>query len=287
MAGYIGKSLATGGTAVDAYSKTQTDATYLKLAGGLMTGGIRQDVTAITATSSATTNITAAMQVVLVTTSTYTATMQLPSASTVGGQVYRFIKVDSGGAGVGTSSTGRVIIARAGSDTMGINANTSMQLWYQDNYVDLMSDGTSRWIVVSTEMFTIPEASRGATGNPWVDDDTIDTWIDANYSTGSQIVPAGTSSIKIQSFFRWYGSSGTADYVSVYAKSKSSTSSFSNQNAVMTIGFMDLTDNKYISTREMFTVECDINRTFQWWIHDYGTPDDITLLMWAYGYRLG
>ena len=217
--------------------------------------------------------------VCLVTTGGSDRTMTLPAASAVAGQIYRFTKVDTG--------TGKLIIARAGSDTMGINASLTMELWFQDNYVDIMSDGTSRWIVMSTEMFTIPEASRGATGNPWVDDDTIDTWIDANYSTGSQIVPAGTSSIKIQSFFRWYGSSGTADYVSVYAKSKSSTSSFGNQNAVMTIGFMDLTDNKYISTREMFTVECDINRTFQWWIHDYGTPDDITLLMWAYGYRLG
>ena len=149
MAGYIGKSLATGGTAVDAYSKTQTDEKYLKLTGGLMTGGVRQGVLSV----SDDTTITASHpNVILVTTGTDSITLTLPSAGDVGGQVYRFMKVDTG--------TGKVILARAGSDTMGINANLTMELWFQDNYVDLMSDGTSRWIVVGTETFKVPDANR-------------------------------------------------------------------------------------------------------------------------------
>ena len=215
--------------------------------------------------------------VCLVTTAGTNRTMTLPAASAVAGQIIRFIKVDTG--------TGKLIIARAGSDTMGINANLTMELWFQDNYVDLMSDGSSRWIVVGTEMFTIPEASRTSGGNPATADATNDTWIDANYSTGDQIVPAGTSHIEIQSNLKWVGS-GTADYVSIYVRPKGSTTGNVNQNAVMTIGLENLASNHYLTTREMFIIQCDINRTFQWYAHDYG---DVTIMlwMWAYGYRLG
>ena len=179
MAGYIGKSLAAGGTAVDAYSKTQSDAAYLKLSGGLMTGGVRQGVLSKSADY---TVQTGDPNVFLVTTAGVNRTMTLPAASAVGGQVYRFVKVDTG--------AGKLIMARAGSDTMGVNGTTSMELWYKDNYVDLMSDGSSRWIVMSTEVFMVPMANRdtdyitGLAGTT-----TLDAWTSvslANY------VPVGT-----------------------------------------------------------------------------------------------
>ena len=209
MAGYIGKSLATGGTAVDAYSKTQTDAAYLKLSGGLMTGGVRQGVLSLSADTTIT---TAHPNVILVTTAGSDRTMTLPSASAVGGQVYRFVKVDTG--------AGKLIIARAGSDTMGINANLTMELWFQDHYVDIMSDGTSRWMVMSTEMFTIPSDSRTTAGSP-AGATTRDEWTDADYSTGNQIVPAGTSHIQLYSYLSFDGD-GTSDGAYLYLRKNGS-----------------------------------------------------------------
>ena len=88
----------------------------------------------------------------LITTGGSDSTVTLPSAAANAGRVIKFIKADTG--------TGKLIIVRAGSDTLGINANTTMELWYQDNYVDLMSDGSSRWIVVGTETFLVPEGNR-------------------------------------------------------------------------------------------------------------------------------
>ena len=123
----------------------------------------------------------------LVTTAGTNRTMTLPAASAVAGQIIRFIKVDTG--------TGKLIIARAGSDTMGINANTTMELWFQDNYVDLMSDGTSRWIVVSTEMFIIPDDRRYTGGNGWTPSaGSSTTFVALDYSGQ---LPVGTRVAKI------------------------------------------------------------------------------------------
>ena len=200
MAGYIGKSLAAGGTAVDAYSKTQSDAAYLKLTGGLMTGGVRQGISSLSADTTITTSHP---NVILVTTAGSNRTMTLPAASAVGGQVYRFMKVDSG--------TGKLIIARAGSDTMGINANLTMELWFQDNYVDLMSDGSSRWIVMSSETFYVPTDSRDTdyiTGLAWTT--TLTTWTSislANYA------PVGTSYIY---YFQTMQSESNSNAVGIY-----------------------------------------------------------------------
>ena len=207
MAGYIGKSLATGGTAVDAYSKTQSDAAYLKLSGGLMTGGVRQGVLSKSADY---TIQTADPNVFLVTTAGSDRTMTLPSASAVGGQVYRFVKVDDG--------TGKLIMARAGSDTMGINGLTSMELWYKDNYVDLMSDGSSRWIVMSSEVFMEPSSTRdnayitGLSGTT-----TLTTWTSVSLASyapvgtqwfyGLQLIKSTSDTGSVSVRFRPHGSS--------------------------------------------------------------------------------
>ena len=150
--------------------------------------------------------------VCLVTTAGTNRTMTLPAASAVAGQIIRFIKVDDG--------AGKLIMARAGSDTMGINGTTTMELWYKDNYVDLMSDGSSRWIVVGTEVFMVPVAKRsdaytvGLSGTT-----TLTTWTSvslANYvPVGTQFSyyfqviqsESNTNAIAIQ--FRPHGSSDT------------------------------------------------------------------------------
>ena len=283
MAGYIGKSLAVGGTAVDAYSKTQGDARYLELAGGLMTGGIRQDVTAVTATSSATTNITAAMQVVLVTTSTYTATMQLPSASTVGGQVYRFIKVDSGGAGSGTSLTGRVRIVIAGDDRIGINANTAMELWFQDNYVDLMSDGSSRWIVMSTEMFVIPTDRRLTTWEPSGSNATTFANGTVNYGTADR-VPVGTSEIDMFCICRWVGNVTYAEGVLLMRKN-GDTATIDAAVRFASVQHTALANLSSISATSLFRIQVDGSRIFQYMWVGVGTSGKA--FMNGRGYRLG
>ena len=217
MAGYIGKSLATGGTAVDAYSKTQSDAAYLKLAGGLMTGGVRQGVLSKTADY---TVQTADPNVFLVTTAGSNRTMTLPAASAVGGQVYRFVKIDDG--------AGKLIMARAGSDTMGINGTTTMELWYKDNYVDLMSDGSSRWIVVGTEVFMVPVAKRsdaytvGLSGTT-----TLTTWTSvslANY------VPVGT---QFSYYFQVIQSESNTNAIAIQFRPHGSTDTDFQQTATM------------------------------------------------------
>ena len=281
MAGYIGKSLAVGGTAVDAYSKTQTDAAYLKLTGGLMTGGIRQGVLSVSADTTIT---TAHPNVVLVTTSTSSITLTLPSASTVGGQVYRFMKVDSAGAGVGTSSTGRVIIARAGSDTMGINANTSMQLWYQDNYVDLMSDGTSRWIVVSTEMFIIPADRRVVSWLP--SGGAATSFTDVNYGTEDR-VPPGTSEIALFGIARWGGNAALDEGSVMIRKNGETVASTGAVHNVGGPGYTNLGSGVNIDESFAAHVQVDGSRIFEYmWSQGSGEATG-SLYAAGRGYRLG
>ena len=124
----------------------------------------------------------------LITTGGSDSTVTLPSAAANAGRVIKFIKADTG--------TGKLIIARAGSDTLGINANTTMELWYQDNYVDLMSDGSSRWVVVNTEVFMVPMAKRG---DDYIDDGTTNGDLGGATTTGAwtsvslaNYVPVGT-----------------------------------------------------------------------------------------------
>jgi hypothetical protein len=264
MAGYIGKSLATGGTAVDAYSKTQTDEKYLKLAGGLMTGGVRQGVLSV----SADTTITASHpNVVLVTTGTDSITLTLPSAGDVGGQVYRFMKVDTG--------TGKVILARAGSDTMGINANLTMELWFQDNYVDIMSDGTSRWIVMSTEMFIIPDDRRTDTNLPAGLSST--SFAPVDYSA---IVPAGTRVVKIFCFIQ-NDASGEAVLM---VRRTGSTETLDARLRSANTRTLDSEQAAY-GEREtsIFDVEVNIDREFDYKVDS----SDASVWMVPRGYRLG
>ena len=141
--------------------------------------------------------------VCLVTTAGSNRTMTLPAASAVAGQIIRFIKVDDG--------VGKLIMARAGSDTMGVSGTTTMELWYKDNYVDLLSDGSSRWIVVGTEVFMVPMAKRGVdyiTGLAGTT--TLDAWTSvslANYA------PVGT-----QYFYTWQAINNTTATNSIYLK---------------------------------------------------------------------
>ena len=129
-------------------------------------------------------------KIFLVTTAGSDRTMTLPAASSVAGEIIRFTKIDTG--------TGKLIIARAGSDTMGINGTTSMELWYKDNYVDIMSDGTSRWIVMNTGLFLIPESSRNAS-MLLSSSSTLNAWTDLDCSSH---VPVGTCEVELNSMLQ-------------------------------------------------------------------------------------
>ena len=217
--------------------------------------------------------------VCLVTTAGTNRTMTLPAASAVAGQIIRFIKVDTG--------TGKLIIARAGSDTMGINANLTMELWYQDNYVDLMSDGTSRWIVVGTEMFPFSDADISTTGNP-SNLGTLDTWTDAIWNTGNQIVPAGTESIKMHVSLG-FTSDGTTNGMACYGRKKGSSAGQTNAVALVWAYAQDTIANAdLLMTTNNVVVQCDINRTFEVNIYRSGGGSGTAgMSIYKRGYRLG
>ena len=251
MAGYIGISLAAGGTAVDAYSKTQSAAAYLKLTGGLMTGGVRQGISSLSADTTITTSHP---NVILVTTAGSNRTMTLPAASAVGGQVYRFVKVDTG--------VGKLIMARAGSDTMGVSGTTSMELWYKDNYVDLMSDGSSRWIVMSSEVFMVPVAKRGVeyivglAGTT-----TLTTWTSvslANYvPVGTQfsyyvdIIMSQTTNTSVSILFRPHGSTDT-DFQQCFAQYVEDEDADNHDGSWSSHGFTEVGYNSGVPTIEYY-----------------------------------
>jgi len=253
-----------------------------------VTGGFGQGVLSKTANY---TILSTDANIFLVTTSTSSITMTLPAASAVPGKVYRFTKADSGGAGTGDSSTGIVIIACDGSDTIGINANLTMELWYRDNYVDLMSDGSSRWMVVGTEMFQIPTTRRSATGNPNGYIAPLDTWVDAIYSTGAQEVPAGTAQIQLMAYVNFSGD-GTDDTLQVYLYPGSIGGGHTgtDDRGFNTIGtgtwHYNLATSLQASGISYPVIECDINRTFQYNLYGPGVTSG-GLNLYARGYRLG
>jgi len=216
-------------------------------------------------------------KIFLVTTAGSNRTMTLPAASAVGGQIYRFTKVDTG--------TGKLIIARAGSDTMGINANLTMELWYQDNYVDIMSDGSSRWMVMSTETFTIPADSRTTSASP-AGVTTLDTWTDADYSTGNQVVPAGTSHIQLTLLLQLTGD-GTADLGAVYIRKNGSSAGRSGHTVAHIIYRQNMASGLFVGSFAYPTVECDIGRIWEWNLYKNAGSPTVTMNAYARGYRLG
>ena len=217
--------------------------------------------------------------VCLVTTAGSNRTMTLPAASAVGGQVYRFVKVDTG--------AGKLILARAGSDTMGINANLTMELWYQDNYVDIMSDGSSRWMVMNTEMFTFPDSDISATGNP-AGLSTLDTWTPAIWNTGNQIVPAGTESIRMHVDVE-FTSDGTTNGIGAYGRKNGSSAGQSNTVALAWAYAQDtIASSDMLMARSDVVVQCDINRTFEANLSRHGGGSGTAAAyIWKRGYRLG
>ena len=214
--------------------------------------------------------------VCLVTTAGSNRTMTLPAASAVAGQIIRFVKVDTG--------AGKLIIARAGSDTIGINANLTMELWFQDNYVDIMSDGSSRWIVMSSEMFIIPDASRTTTNYP-NDGSTLDTWTDSDLSS---VTPAGTSAVRMWSVLQFTAGSGsTTDIVYAYLRKNGSSTARNNATIANRVQHDNLTSGVTMSDVMEVEVEVDIGRIFEWNLYKNTGTVTVQLSMNLRGYRLG
>ena len=211
--------------------------------------------------------------VCLVTTAGGHRTMTLPAASAVAGQIIRFVKVDTG--------AGRLIIARAagGSDTMGINANTTMELWFQDNYVDLMSDGTSRWIVVSTEMFIIPDDRRYDGGNGWIPSaGNSATFVALDYSAA---LPVGTRVAKVFALIQ-QGAVGEA--ILYVRRTGSSIDTTGNGDAQIRTGSIRANTADIVRETSIFDTEVNADLEFDYKVST-GTDGDI--FMNARGYRLG
>ena len=207
----------------------------------------------------------------LVTTAGSNRTMTLPAASAVAGQIYRFTKVDTG--------TGKLIIARAGSDTMGISANTSMELWFQDNYVDIMSDGTSRWIVMSTEMFIIPDDRRYDGGNGWIPSaGNSATFVALDYSAA---LPVGTRVAKVFALIQ-QGAVGEA--ILYVRRTGSSIDTTGNGDAQIRTGSIRANTADIVRETSIFDTEVNADLEFDYKVST-GTDGDI--FMNARGYRLG
>jgi hypothetical protein len=64
----------------------------------------------------------------------------LPLANSCPGRMYRFVKIDA--------SANAVTVTRSGSDTIGGGAGTTKALASQDASVTVISDGTSKWLIV-------------------------------------------------------------------------------------------------------------------------------------------
>lgn len=82
-------------------------------------------------------------------------TITLPAASAKGGQVFFIIKSDS--------SSNAAIISRGGTDT--IQGQTTFTLASQYQYAQLISDGTSTWYVIASNVGLLPLAGGTMTGN--------------------------------------------------------------------------------------------------------------------------
>ena len=190
----------------------------------------------------------------LITTGGSDSTVTLPSAAANAGRLIKFIKADTG--------TGKLIIARAGTDTLGINANTTMELWYQDNYVDLMSDGSSRWVVVNTETFFVPVAKRsdayivGLSGTT-----TLTTWTSvslANYvPVGTQfshyvdIIMSTTTNTSVSILFRPHGSSDD-DFQQTFAQYVEDEDTNVHDGSWSSHGFTEVGYNSGVPTIEYY-----------------------------------
>ena len=207
----------------------------------------------------------------LVTTAGSNRTMTLPAASAVAGQIYRFTKVDTG--------VGKLIIARAGSDTMGINAKTTMELWFQDNYVDIMSDGTSRWIVMSTEMFIIPDDRRYDGGNGWIPSaGNSATFVALDYSAA---LPVGTRVAKI---FALIQQAAVGEAILYIRRTGSSIDpAVGNGDAQIRTGsVVNHSDN--VRETSIFDTEVNADLEFDYKVSSGANGD---IFMNARGYRLG
>ena len=156
---------------------------------------------------------------------------------------------------------------------MGINANTTMELWFQDNYVDLMSDGTSRWIVVSTEMFIIPDDRRT---NVWIPSTGNSASFFALDYSGK--LPVGTRVAKIFALLQQNGVGEATLHVR-------RTGSSDTGDAQLRVGTVRLPDADSTGEREtsIFDIEVTADLEFDYKV---STTSGSTWMN-ARGYRLG
>lgn len=189
-------------------------------------------------------------------------TITLPANATNGGRMIKLVKVDSG--------TGKLIIARAGSDTLGVNAVTTMELWFQDNWVDLMADVAGRWIVTATELFIIPDDKRANSWLPSAGAATTPTDVD-----WSARVPAGT---RLALAFALVERNIAGEVIVNIRRNGSTT------NADIPNRFATSMDNGDVGRADNTSIiELDANGIFEYW----HTLSNGSVWMAEKGYRLG
>ena len=177
-------------------------------------------------------------------------------------------------------SAAGVTVAAADLDAVSIGV-TSMELWYQGNYVNLMSDGIDRWHVVGTEMFIIPTDRRLTSWEPSAGAATSFTPV--NYATADR-VPVGTSEINLFGIVRWVGNN-TLDQGMVHIRKTGETAT--NDSVVRHGSFQYESLAAGVTVDETFfhNVQIDSARTFEYtWLSGYATG---TFYTQPRGYRLG
>jgi hypothetical protein len=206
------------------------------------------------------------------------------SASTSTGTIneYAFIIGEAISQAVtGPDPTG-VVIGRSGAATSVATGDGAISFTIDDGSVAFNSShvitGASSGATV-----TSPTTTRG---NP-AGSDVDDVWTEADYSTGDQLVPAGTSHIQLMTVVQWTSTHATTDDAAIlYLKKGGSGVGRTTESSAHYLGFSDRAVGKYLYTTDHPIVECDSGRIFEWSVNDVQATT-LATSMYARGYRLG
>jgi hypothetical protein len=128
------------------FNSETSDPREIELVAGwrmLNTGG-RRAVVSSTSTSPTTITTRDGIEYLLVTTGASAFTVNLPAAASNTGRVITIRKVDSG--------AGKITVDGSGAET--IDGNTTVGIWYQNDYLTLLCDG-SGWVIIGAPCMTL------------------------------------------------------------------------------------------------------------------------------------
>ena len=147
-----------------------------------------------------------------------------------------------------------------------------------------MADGTSRWIVVSTEMFIIPADRRVVSWLP--SGGAATSFTDVNYGTEDR-VPPGTSELALFGIARWGGNAALDEGSVMIRKNGETVASTGAVHNVGGPGYTNLGAGGNIDESCAAHVQGDGSRIFEYmWSQGAGEATG-SLYAAGRGYRLG